>query len=402
MLTADLVSARRRGTELFVNELGSDRRARAVDLAEQLIHLFRKSTGLTRDEVEAALCAIEVDTRQQRLKEGFVKLLEDRATWESTRDLDPEALRRDVFSRAAQKRKCLVSGEHFDRGAVIVEVARERGVEPSMLESAIYADLRGASILRSVEPLSASVLVDIYERSQAQAILLRAERIRVGVRCTTAAAARALFRRLKFLGLLHTIHSKPDGYDICIDGPLSLFESVTKYGQKMALVLPVLEECEAWTLEADIRWGKQRTPLLFRSAGGSGAAVLDEPPLSDAIATLVRAFSALGTRWQVSPSKIVLDLPGTGLCVPDLVFSSGNDRIYFEALGFWSREAVFRRVTLVERGLSEKILFAVSSRLRVSEEVLGDEASGALYVYKGAMSARAVADHLDRLSAPRA
>jgi hypothetical protein len=44
-------------------------------------------------------------------------------------------------------------------------------------------------------------------------------------------------------------------------------------------------------------------------------------------------------------------------------------------------------------------LFAVSSRLRVSEDVLGDELPGMLYVYKQAMSARAIAERLDALAA---
>ena len=183
-----------------------------------------------------------------------------------------------------------------------------------------------------------------------------------------------------------------------IDGPLSLFESVTKYGQKMAQVLPLLEGCEAWTLEADIRWGKARTPLTFRAAGGTDAPVTDEPPLPDDIAAFARTFADLKSQWKVSTSQIVLDLPGIGLSVPDLLFRKGKEKIYFEVLGFWSRDAVFRRVELVERGLSEKVLFAVSSRLRVSEEVLADDASGALYVYKGAMSARSVLERLDRLS----
>jgi hypothetical protein len=36
------------------------------------------------------------------------------------------------------------------------------------------------------------------------------------------------------------------------------------------------------------------------------------------------------------------------------------------------------------------VIFAVSSRLRVSEEVLGETASAELYVYKGSLSAREV------------
>jgi predicted nuclease of restriction endonuclease-like RecB superfamily len=253
-------------------------------------------------------------------------------------------------------------------------------------------------VLSAIEPISPTSLVELYERGQAQAVLLRAVRIKVGVRCASPAAARALFRRLKFLGLLHTIAPADGGYDIVIDGPLSLFESVTKYGQKMALVLPVLEGCEAWTLEADVRWGKTRVPLVFRASGGTGRPVVDDPPMPDDIRALARAFTELGSSWKVAASQVVLDLPGVGLVVPDLVFTRAREKVYFEALGFWSREAVFRRVDLVEQGLSEKVLFAVSSRLRVSEEVLGDTAPSALYVYKGTMSARAIADKLDRLT----
>ena len=70
-------------------------------------------------------------------------------------------------------------------------------------------------------------------------------------------------------------------------------------------------------------------------------------------------------------------------------------RVYFEVLGFWSREAVWRRVDLVNAGLPHPIVFAVSSRLRVSEEVLDSDLPGQLYVYKGAIGARAVEQRLD-------
>jgi predicted nuclease of restriction endonuclease-like RecB superfamily len=400
VLTAELVNARRRGAELLVAKLGQEGRSRALELAAALVELFRGNVGLSRDELEAAVAAVAAAPRDRRLKDGLTKLLDDRSTWSVADDLDPETARRELFHRATLARRSLPPGSRFDREAVVAAAAAELRVDAVALEAALYADLRGASVLSAVEAISPEGLVDLYERSQAQAVLLRAVRIKVGVRCASPAAARALFRRLKFLGLLHTIVPSEGGYAIEIDGPLSLFESVTKYGQKMALVLPVLEACEAWTLEADVRWGKLRTPLTFRAAGGTGRPVVDDPPMPDDLHALLRAFSELGSAWRVAPSQVVLDLPGVGLAVPDLVFTRGKERVYFEALGFWSREAVFRRVDLVEQGLSEKVLFAVSSRLRVSEEVLGDDAPGALYVYKGAMSARAVQQKLDRLCGP--
>jgi predicted nuclease of restriction endonuclease-like RecB superfamily len=354
--------------------------------------------GRSREEVETAAAGIEVLPREVRLKEGFLKLLDDRATWGIPGGLDPEEVRRDVFLRATAVRAALSPGQHFDRAAVLGEIAIAHAAPPSAIEQALYADLRGAALLAGVETISAPALVEVYERGQAQAVLLRAVRIQVGVECASPAAARALFRRLKFLGLLHTIAPAEKGYTIVIDGPLSLFDAVTKYGQKMALVLPVLEECQRWTLVAEVRWGKTRSPLTFRASGGSAGGRMSDPPLPDAIAELVRRFAELDTGWTASANERVLDLPGVGLTIPDLVFARGGERIFFEVLGFWSRDAVFRRVDLVERGLGHKMLFAVSSRLRVSEEVLDENASSALYVYKGAMSARAIAERLDRLA----
>src|SRR5690606_36987043 len=81
-------------------------------------------------------------------------------------------------------------------------------------------------------------------------------------------ALRALFRKLKFQRLLHTITREKDGYRVEIDGPFSLFESVTKYGLALAIALPAIASCGRWSLEAEVRWGKQRLPLVFRLEGG--------------------------------------------------------------------------------------------------------------------------------------
>ena len=113
----------------------------------------------------------------------------------------------------------------------------------------------------------------------------------------------------------------------------------------------------------------------------------------------------------MSANAQILELPGVGLSIPDLVFERRDppdgsraprvprERIYLEVMGYWSRAAVWKRVELVQAGLAERILFAVSAKLRVSEEVLDEDLPGALYVYKQTMSARAIADRLEKLSA---
>jgi len=404
VLTADHVVARRRGGELMIRPLAAADRAEAMRLAAELIPIFRAGIGQSREDVEGELSTVETSPRCQKIKEGLVKLLEDRCAWGMETGFDPADLRREVFTLAAKARRAQGGAARFDRAAVLAEVSAARGLDAGTLERALFADLRGASLLSSFEPLSPAALVEAYDRGQVQAVLLRAARVKVAVACGSPAAARALFRRLKFLGLLYTMQPVDGGHELIIDGPLSLFESVTKYGHRMAQLVPLLDACGAWTLEADLRWGKERMPLVFRARGGPRAApgaageIDDDRALPDEVSDLVRAFRALGTDWRVSPSRAMLDLPGVGICVPDLVFTREKETIYFEALGYWSREAVFRRVDLVERGLAAKILFAASAKLRVSEQVLGEEAPAALYVHKGTLKARAVAEHLEWLA----
>ena len=407
MLTADLVNARRRGNELRLVTLDDEGRVRARDLAEQLLAVAASHVGRTREDLAAALDAVDTGSREQRLRDGLVKLIEDRCEFDGGSDADPEAVRREVFTRASAAREALEAAERFDRDAVLAAVALERGTTPEALERALFADLRGAHVLAGFAPTSPGALVEHWIRAQAQAVLLRAVRVTVDVRCASAHGLRALFRKLKFLRLLHSAEAHGEGHRIVIDGPFSLFESVTKYGLQLALVLPALEGCDRWSLEADIRWGKERAPLVFRLSGGAEAAPAEDPAslegMPDEVATLVRAFKALETAWRVSANAQILELPGIGLCVPDLVFEKRTagkprERVFLEVMGYWSRAAVWKRVELVQAGLAERVLFAVSAKLRVSEEVLGDDVPGALYVYKQTMSARAIAERLERLA----
>jgi predicted nuclease of restriction endonuclease-like RecB superfamily len=402
VLTADLVNARRRGEELHLVALDKDARARALGLAEGLIAAVKRSVGTPQEELAVSLAAVDAHARDYRMRDGFAKLLEDRCEFDAPAGPDPEEIRRDVFGRASAMRAALGPGEKLDRTLVLSEVARVHDTTDDVIERALFADLRGAQVLRAFEAIDAAGLVAAYERGQAQAVLLRAVKITVDVRAASAGATRAFFRRLKFLRLLHVITRTDDGYRVVIDGPFSMFESVTKYGLQLALVLPALEGCDEWKLEAEIRWGKEKRPLVFRLEGCATSVGGREPPLTDEIKALVRSFKSNDLGWRALPNTKILELPGVGLTVPDLVFErvggdGATERIYLEVMGYWSRAAVWQRVELVQAGLVERVLFAVSSRLRVSEEVLDTELPSALYVYKGTMSARGIVARLDAM-----
>ena len=189
----------------------------------------------------------------------------------------------------------------------------------------------------------------------------------------------------------------PAGYRITIDGPFSLFESVTKYGLQLALAYPAIAACGRSTLEADLRWGKERRPLRFVVSAATPSETARRPTCRRCPTRwrplLRRAGRSRRTAPGASRAASRPDRPARRRrAVPDLELrhTRAAARVLLEVLGFWSRDAVWKRIELAERGLPDPIVFAVSKHLRVSEAALPDDLPAALYVYAHTMSARAV------------
>jgi len=394
MLLSEHVLAQRRGDTLLLRSFDAKARARAEAIARDLVAIAKEAVGKTRGELESALAAVDAEARDAKVRAGLAKLVLDRCAFEQAPSVSPEELRAALFSRAAAERR---EHGHVDRAIIVAEIASAHDLGPDALERALYADLKTSHTVLSFDPIAPGALVELFARGQAQGVLLRAERVVARVRCSSPGALRALFRALKFHRLLFTAIADGDAQVIGIDGPMSLFEAGTKYGPRLAMALPALEACDALELEAIVRWGKERTRLSFKHAHTS-ATPAEEAPLPDEVEALRAAIAKGDYGLDVRRSSAILSLPGVGTCVPDLELRDARGRIaYVEVLGFWSRDAVWRRVELAERGLGARIVFCVSSRLRVSEEVLPESLPAALYVYKGSMSARSVADRAKAL-----
>ncbi|HEY6079991.1 MAG TPA: DUF790 family protein [Polyangiaceae bacterium] len=400
MLPPELTRARKREGKLTLSALSAAERARAVELSEALLAVARAGQGEAREDVEAGWGAVPAAPKERKLLLGLTHLLEGRAEFSAPSSAEPDRVRRSVFELAARRRAALVDGVHLDRNQVLQEAGAELGLLPEQVEQALYADLRSAQRLTGGNLPSAAALVSEYELVQVQSVLLRAERIEAEVRASRPDAYRELFRKLKFRQLLCTIQPlSPSGYRLEIDGPMSLFGPTTKYGLELALSLPALLSCGQLTLRAALRWGKRRERLSFEQSysalvpNDAGAGVRSE------VLELLEALDGARSTWQARPSEELLDLSdrGGGVLVPDLELVRGSERVLVEILGFWSRDAVFRRIEAAAGGLQSRVLFVVSSRLRVSEELLDGAEAASLYVYKGKINPQALLRKADEL-----
>jgi uncharacterized protein len=409
MLPPELTRARKREGKLTLSPLSTAERTRALEVGEALLSVTRAAVGQGREELEASWAAVPVAPKERKLLLGLTHLVESRCDFSAPVSAEPEAVRRAVFGRAAERRTALAAGEYLDRASVLAEVGTELGLSAEQLEQALYADLRGAQELQGHRLPNAVGLVTDYELLQVQSVLLRAVRIDAEVRAARPDAYRELFRKLKFRQLLHRIEPlEPSGYRLEIDGPMSLFGATTKYGLELALSLPALLACGQLRLKAELRWGKRREKLSFEQTYAQLPSEDEQVGVRSEVSELLASLSA-AEPWQARLSDRLIDLTGQGggVLVPDLELSRSAalgkktgkaankaaakpDSVLVELLGFWSREAVFRRIEAAERGLSERVLFVVSSRLRVSEELLDGVEAASLYVYKGKINVSAL------------
>jgi uncharacterized protein len=409
VLPPELTRARKREGKLTLSPLSAPERVRATEVGEALLAVTRAGLGCDREEVEAGWAAVPVAAKERKLLLGLTHLVEARSDFSAPEGAEPEAVRRSVFTHAAQMRAALGPGEYLDRNAVLAKAAEELGSSAETIDDALYADLRSAQRLERAPAHNAAALVADYELTQVQSVLLRAVRIEAEVRAARPDAYRELFRKLKFRQLLFRIEPlEAGGYRLEIDGPMSLFGATTKYGLELALSLPALLSCGQLRLKAELRWGKRREKLSFEQTYAHAPSADEHSGVRTEVAELLDALRG-NVAWQACLSDKLIDLTaqGGGVLVPDLELTRGGaaakpgkrtaavaqtPAVLVELLGFWSRDAVFRRIEAAQRGLSGRVpmLFVASSRLRVSEELLDGVEAASLYVYKGKINAAAL------------
>src|SRR5690606_9694173 len=140
--------------------------------------------------------AVTCLARERILRDGLIKLIEDGIEFESPTELDPVSVRRRLFEAASAGRGGLEPGVPFDRDAILGAVAQTCGVQPDVIEAAMFADLKSAQRLLNRAPGNAEMLVAAYGESQVQGVLLRAVRVRADVQCRDPGTYRRLFARL--------------------------------------------------------------------------------------------------------------------------------------------------------------------------------------------------------------
>jgi predicted nuclease of restriction endonuclease-like RecB superfamily len=228
------------------------------------------------------------------------------------------------------------------------------------------------------DTLSAAELLDLYNLAQAQALLYRCVEMRLMVEPQGPEGYRELFGAIKAYRLIHSIRgSAAEGYEIRLDGPVSMFHRSQKYGIQMAVFLPALLLSKGWRMRAEI--------ALKPGAGGSASAFFEmeshthqlrsshvPAPASQngVLERLAERWAEFDSSWTLEPSSRVIDL-GEGAFIPDFVIRhTDGQEFYLEVLGFWTPRHLQARLREFEHYERKNFLIAASDELRGSRDPL--------------------------------
>jgi hypothetical protein len=400
MLTLDLLRFTVRGDEVkpvFVTATGG---RKYVTAADQMIQTFRRHVGRTVGELSGEIEELFGHLPDYKVYRGFAKLLNEYAVTEPRWTVDTEDLRRAVFSFAAQAGPPVRRADLFYTKSTsdkLAEIAPKVGLPPEELPAILYGDLPQNRVVRDFDAsLSARELIGRYNTALAQAMLYRA----TGMTVEVFDSYRKVLTHIKLARLMYAIAPLRPGYRIVVDGPLSLFRNVERYGVAMARVLPAVLQCRRWSLCAVVNVGAGEKTFRLGPSSGLTSHYRDQPRFDSAYEeAFFRRFSRnKKSKWIIEREAEVVDL-GAAVMIPDFKFTHVDGRVaHLEIVGFWTPEYLTRKLEKLRAANLPNMIVAIPKALRCAN----DEFTGPVIRYKQRLLIKDVLPALEEVSIPEA
>lgn len=371
MLTLDLLRSKIVGDEIRPVYLAVGGGTRYARVAERILGIYRDHVGKTAGELSESMAEFTGGAADYKIYRGLAKVLEEFCEFDRLADVDAEGLRMRVFAAAAARRPIVRTPDllfHATARDVLADMSPEIGLAPDEIQTALYSDLKENQVLSSVDSsIDAVRLIDRYNTALAQALLYRAIQMRVEV----FDSYRSVFQYIKLARLMHTIEPIEGGYQITLDGPLSLTTHTERYGLGMARLLPALLMAKRWRMQAVVNtsFAGHRIFNLDNTCALVSHYREQQPFDSSAEEAFFEKFAKTKkTKWTIEREGGVLDLKGT-VMIPDFVFRHPDGRVvHLEIVGYWRPEYLAKKVEKIRRAAGEPLVLAVPDGLNCSME----------------------------------
>ncbi|OQA83466.1 MAG: hypothetical protein BWY31_02850 [Lentisphaerae bacterium ADurb.Bin242] len=377
MLTRDLLRYKVSGGYAKPSFIAADN-APLLEFAAQLISIHEQAAGCRREELEENVGRMTALWHDVKLARGLAKILNDRCIFSECLEQDYPALRRELFRRSAR----LLAGENCPAGAAAF---REKVMEEeTVLQQEIYADLPENERLLSLKKTFPRELLERYNLSLVQSLLLFSEGLECQVSAEDPALLRRLFKYLKFFRLLFRAELSGDRkkgsvpmIHLKIDGPASILENSTKYGLQLASFFPALCSMKSWKAasglklrDKPLRLALDETSKLVCPYTNFGAYIPEE------LKMFQNYFNGKAASWRLVQRNAYLRLEGNRLAFPDFRFRSDDGAEFdLELFHQWHKGPLAERLDFLEKHPETPLLLGADRACLKGDDALKERFS---------------------------
>ncbi len=374
MLTKDMLRVRVAGDRVIPKFVKTDD-PKLLGLARQLLDFYRPDRGLTRGEISESAEPVVKSCKDLKLASGLNKIIQDRCEFTHPAECDYAEIRRRLFAKSAEALRN--APDNIDFAGFKAQVMDGFESEADLDKDGVYADLPENEHLVNLKLLSPKELLERYNVSLVQSLLITCEKLTVRVASPEAGQLRKLFKYLKFFRLLAKIIPESETGDdelpsklrLEIDGPASLFDNTQKYGLQLAVFFPAVCALSNWELKAEVKYKNSERILKLDQKTGL---VSHYRNFSDYVPEEIAMFHSLFREkvpdWEIVGDSPAFNLGGGELIFPDLSFRHIHQGTIFhlELFHRWHSFPLLRR--LEESGKLQKLPLLIGVDRFLSEK----------------------------------
>ena len=368
-----------------------------------------------------------------KLVRGLFTLLERRCIFGKLNSLStiatPMLIRQKLFEESSKQGLALSDSQ---RQGIIQQIANQMHVSFDDVETLMWSDKDENLILTQFDTINPKDLILWYNLSLFQTLLFKCAELEFYVK--GGVYWKEVLRNVKRYGLMYNLeyHSEDnadeDSIKCVLEGPLSLFKMTDRYGTSMAKLLPSIVGTPIWKINGSIvkktdsgqkiysfELSSDNTGDFLRSRidpeyQNDGNAENNDYIFDSSIeAAFAKKFYQHFNQnekfgWKISREPDPLIADGKAM-IPDFLFERFGRKVYFEIVGFWTKEYLERKAAKLkvlfynnEKNKNNKsidLLVAVNSDLSCSQiETISKDR---VFTFKKDVSIKPVLEHLKQI-----
>ena len=405
------------------------------ELANKLIVFFTNAqkTNQCKGDLLKKIRLLESEY-DYKLVRGLLTLLERRCIFGQFKSLTtiatPIHIRQKLFEESSKQGLALSDSQ---RRNIVQQIANQMHISFDDVETMMWNDKDENLVLTQFDTIPSKDLILWYNLSLFQTLLFKCAELEFYVK--GGIYWKQVLRNVKRFGLMYNLeyHSNDndpndDSIKCVLEGPLSLFKMTDRHGTSMAKLLPSIVGTPTWKINGSIvkktdsgqkiysfELSSDTTQGFLRSRIGSEYQNDNNFENNDYVydssveATFAKKFyqhfdpnDKFGWRLSREPDPLIAD--GKAM-IPDFLFERFGRKVYFEIVGFWTKEYLERKSAKLkvlfddnEKNKNNKnidLLVAVNSDLACSQiEAISKDK---IFTFKKDVSIKPILEHLKQI-----